>query len=228
MKVAVRFFARYREAAGRDHLELDLPEGGTVESAWEAVASRFPALQPYRPFTLFALGTDYVSASHPLRAGDEVCLFPPVSGGSAADLVEVTRQPLSEARLTGAVGEPGAGGLVLFSGVVREETGGRRVKYLEYEAHEPMAAAKMREIAAAVRERWPGVRGVALMHRIGRLEIGESSVMIAVSSPHRAEAFDACRFAIDTLKETVPVWKKEFFEDGDVWVGLQGDGDHRH
>jgi molybdopterin synthase catalytic subunit len=91
-----------------------------------------------------------------------------------------------------------------------------------------MAAAKMREIAAAVRERWPGVRGVALVHRIGRLEIGESSVMIAVSSPHRAEAFDACRFAIDTLKETVPVWKKEFFEDGEVWVGLQGDGDHRH
>jgi molybdopterin synthase catalytic subunit len=151
-----------------------------------------------------------------------------VSGGSADDLIEVTHQPLSEARLMGAVGEPGAGGLVLFSGVVREETGGRRVKYLEYEAHEPMAAAKMREIAAAVRGRWPGVRGVALMHRIGRLEIGESSVMIAVSSPHRAEAFDACRFAIDTLKETVPVWKKEFFEDGEVWVGLQGDSDHRH
>ena len=228
MKVAVRFFARYREAAGREHVELDLPEGGTVESAWKAVASRFPVLEPYRPFTLFALGTDYVSASHPLRAGDEVCLFPPVSGGAAADLIEVTHQPLSEERLMAAVGEPGAGGLVLFSGVVREETGGRRVKYLEYEAHEPMAAAKMREIAVAVRKLWPGVRGVALMHRIGRLEIGESSVMIAVSSPHRAEAFDACRFAIDTLKETVPVWKKEFFEDGEVWVGLQGDCDHRH
>ena len=227
MKVAVRFFARYREAAGRDHVELDLPEGGTVESAWEAVASRFPVLQQYRPFTLFALGTDYVSANHPLHPGDEVCLFPPVSGG-AHDLVEVTDKPLSEERLMGAVGDPGAGGLVLFSGVVREETGGRRVKYLEYEAHAPMAAAKMREIATAVRERWPGVWGVALMHRIGRLEIGESSVMIAVSSPHRAEAFDACRFAIDTLKETVPVWKKEFFEDGEVWVGLQGDCDHRH
>jgi molybdopterin synthase catalytic subunit len=151
-----------------------------------------------------------------------------VSGGADADLIEVTDTPLSEERLMSAVGDPGAGGLVLFSGVVREETGGRRVKYLEYEAHASMAAAKMREIAAAVRERWPGVRGVALVHRIGRLEIGESSVMIAVSSPHRAEAFDACRFAIDTLKETVPVWKKEFFEDGEVWVGLQGDGDHRH
>src|ERR1700730_15127390 len=228
MKVAVRFFARYREAAGRDHVEVELPEGGTGESAWEGGGSRFPVLQQYRPFTLFALGTDYVSASHPLRSGDEVCLFPPVSGGAPADLVEVTDKPRSEERLMGSVGDPGAGGLVLFSGVVREETGGRRVKYLEYEAHAPMAAAKMGEIATAVRERWPGVRGVALAHRIGRLEIGESSVMIAVSSPHRAEAFDACRFAIDTLKETVPVWKKEFFEDGEVWVGLQGDCDHRH
>ena len=127
-----------------------------------------------------------------------------------------------------AVGDAGAGGLVLFSGVVREETGGRHVKYLEYEAHAPMAGAKMREIASAVRARWPGVRGVALLHRIGRLEIGESSVMIAVSSPHRGEAFEACRFAIDTLKEIVPVWKKEYFEDGEVWVGLQGDCDHRH
>ncbi len=228
MKVAVRLFARYREAAGRDHVELELPEGGTVESAWEAVASRFPVLQPYRPFTLFALGTDYVSSTHPLRSGDEICLFPPVSGGAASDLVEVTAEPLSEERVMAAVGDAGAGGLVLFSGVVREETGGRHVKYLEYEAHAPMAAAKMREIAVAVRARWPGVRGVALLHRIGRLEIGESSVMIAVSSPHRSEAFEACRFAIDTLKETVPVWKKEYFEDGEVWVGLQGECDHRH
>src|SRR5215475_14047212 len=197
MKVGVRLFARYREAAGRDHVELDLPEGGTVETAWEAVASRFPVLRQYRPFTLFALGTDYVQANHILRQGDEVCLFPPVSGGSDADLVEVTGKPLSEERLMAAVGHPGAGGLVLFSGVVREQTGGRRVKYLEYEAHAPMATAKMREIAVLVRQRWPGIRGVALVHRIGRLEIGEASVMIAVSSPHRAEAFDACRFAID-------------------------------
>ena len=228
MKVAVRFFARYREAAGRDHVELDLPEGGTVESAWEAVAHRFPVLRPYRPFTVFALGTDYVAATQPLRAGDEICLFPPVSGGAASpDFVEVTTEPLSEERVMAAVGDPGAGGLVLFSGVVREDTDGRRVKYLEYEAHAPMAVAKMRGIAAAARERWPGLCLVALVHRIGRLEIGESSVMIAVSSPHRAEAFDACRFAIDRLKETVPVWKKEYFEDGEVWVGLQGDGDHR-
>src|SRR2546425_7812635 len=112
MKVAVRFFARYREAAGRDHIELEVPEGGTVEAAWEAVASRFPVLQPYRPFTLFALGTDYVQPNHPLRPGDEVCLFPPVSGGPDGDWVEGTARPPSRDRLGPAVPrEGGCGGL---------------------------------------------------------------------------------------------------------------------
>jgi molybdopterin synthase catalytic subunit len=126
-----------------------------------------------------------------------------------------------------SVGDDGAGGLVLFSGVVRNQTGGRRVKFLEYEAHAPMALAKMREIAASLRARWPDLKRVTMLHRIGRLEIGESSVLIAVSSPHRGQAFEACRFAIDTLKETVPIWKKEFFEDGEVWVGLQQSGPDR-
>lgn len=229
MKVDVRLFARYREAAGRDRVEIDLPEGGTVETAWEAVARRFPALGQYRPFTLFALREDYVSADHRLGEGDELCLFPPVSGGSAGeDWIEVTAEVLSERATAEAVAHPGAGAVALFSGIVRDQTGGRRVKFLEYEAHAPMALAKMREIAAAIRARWPGTLRVALVHRVGRLEIGESSVMIAVSSPHRREAFEACHFAIDTLKETVPVWKKEYFEDGEVWVGLQSECDHRH
>ena len=226
MKVQVRLFARYREEAGRDSLDLELPEGGTVERAWEAVTQQLPALGPYRPFTLFALRNDYVPAEHPLGDGDELCLFPPVSGGAAGaegDWIEVTAEPLSERAVVQAVEDPGAGALALFSGVVRNQTGGRRVKFLEYEAHGPMAVAKMREIGRAIRERWPLVGRIALVHRIGRLEIGESSVMIAVSSPHRGEAFEACRFAIDTLKETVPIWKKEHFEDGEVWVGLQCD-----
>lgn len=227
MKVQVRFFALYREAAGRDHVELELAEGGTVEAAWAAVAERYPVLRPYRPHTLFAVGQDYVAPEHPLRPGDEVCLFPPVSGGSD-DLYRVTEEPLSEAAVTAAVADPEAGGVVVFSGVVRSETGGRRVKFLEYEAHAPMAEAKMREIGEMVRARWPGVKRVATTHRVGRLEIGEASVMIAVSAAHRAEAFEACRFAIDRLKETVPVWKKEYFEDGEVWVGLQSECDHRH
>jgi molybdopterin synthase catalytic subunit/molybdopterin converting factor small subunit len=229
MKVEVRLFARYREAAGRDRVEIDLPEGGTVETAWEAVSRRFPALGQYRPFTLFALREDYVSPDHRLGEGDELCLFPPVSGGAGfEDWIEVTAEVLSERATAEAVADPGAGAVALFSGIVRDQTGGRRVKFLEYEAHAPMALAKMREIAAAIRARWPGTLRVALVHRVGRLEIGESSVMIAVSSPHRREALEACHFAIDTLKETVPVWKKEYFEDGEVWVGLQSECDLRH
>jgi molybdopterin synthase catalytic subunit len=236
MKVQVRLFARYREAAGRDRVELDIPEGGTVEAAWEAVTSRFPSLSAYRPFTLFAVGNDYVGPERPLRSGEELCLFPPVSGGSASifpsipadDLVDLVAEPLSEKALVDAVEHPGAGAVVLFSGVVRDQTGGRRVKFLEYEAHAPMAVAKMREIAVAARQRYPGIRRLAMVHRVGRLEIGESSVLIAVSTAHRGEGFDACRFAIDTLKETVPIWKKEYFEDGEVWVGLQSECDHRH
>jgi MoaE-MoaD fusion protein len=222
MKVQVRLFARYREAAGHDRVELELPAGGTAEAAWEVVSSRFPVLRPYRPFTLFALHDDYIDADHPLDDGDELCLFPPVSGGAPdADSIRLTNEPLSERAVSDAVGDAGAGAIVLFSGVVRDHTGSRRVKFLEYEAHAPMAEAKMREIAAAARDRWPALKRIAIVHRVGRLEIGESSVMIAVSSPHRRDAFEACHFAIDTLKRTVPVWKKEYFEDGEVWVGLQ-------
>jgi len=228
MRVHVRLFARYREAAGRDRVELDLADGGTAQAAWEAISQRFPVLEPYRPFTLFAVREDYVPAHYPLRDGDELCLFPPVSGGShQEDRIEITAEPLSEQAVTGSVADAGAGAVCLFSGVVREQTGGRRVKYLEYEAHAPMALAKMREIAGLVRARWPEVRRVAIVHRVGRLEIGEASVLIAISSPHRGQAFEACHFAIDTLKETVPVWKKEYFEDGEVWVGLQSQCDHR-
>ena len=222
MRVGVRLFARYREAAGRERLEVDLPEGGTVEAAWSAVVDRHPALSPYRPFTLFAVGNEYVGPQHRLSPSDELCLFPPVSGGSGSDVYRVAGEPLSPDAIAAEVDDPGAGGIVIFSGVVRNETGGRPVKFLEYEAHAPMAEAKMREIGQTVRARWAGVKRVALLHRIGRLEIGESSVLIAVSAAHRQDAFEACTYAIDTLKRTVPVWKKEHFEDGEIWVGLQG------
>ena len=222
MRIRVRLFARYRDAVGRERLDVDLPEGGTVEAAFAAVADRHPQLRPFRPFTLFAVGHDYVPAEHRLSPDDELCFFPPLSGGSAADVFRVVEAPLSPDALAAVVDDPGAGGVVIFSGVVRDETGGRPVKFLEYEAHAPMAEAKLREIGAAVRARWPGVKRVAILHRVGRLEIGEASVLIAVSAAHRAEAFEACRYAIDTLKATVPVWKKEHFEDGEVWVGREG------
>jgi molybdopterin synthase catalytic subunit len=222
VRIGVRLFARYREAAGRERLEVDVPDGGTVETAWSAVVDRHPQLSPYRPFTLFAVGNEYVDAEHRLAPSDELCLFPPVSGGSGGDIYRVVGEPLSPDAIAAEVDDPGAGGIVIFSGVVRNETGGRPVKFLEYEAHAPMAEAKMREIGDAVRAQWGGVKRVAILHRVGRLEIGESSVLIAVSAAHRQDAFDACRYAIDTLKRTVPVWKKEHFEDGEVWVGLQG------
>jgi molybdopterin synthase catalytic subunit len=222
VRVGVRLFARYREAAGRERLEVDLPEDGTVEAAWSAVVDRHPQLRPYRPFTLFAVGNEYVEAGHRLRPADELCLFPPVSGGSGGDIYRVVHAPLSPDAVATDVDDAGAGGIVIFSGVVRNETGGRPVKFLEYEAHAPMAEAKMREIGAAIHARWAEIKRVAILHRIGRLEIGESSVLIAVSAAHREDAFDACKYAIDTLKRTVPVWKKEHFEDGEVWVGLQG------
>jgi molybdopterin synthase catalytic subunit/molybdopterin converting factor small subunit len=222
VRVRVRLFARYREALGRDRLEVDLPEDGTVESAWSAIADRHPELAPYRPFTLFAVGQDYVTPEHRLRPDDELCLFPPVSGGAGTDIYRVVTEPLSPDTIAAEVDDPGAGGIVIFSGVVRNETGGRPVKFLEYEAHAPMAEVKMREIGESLRARWAGVKRVAMLHRIGRLEIGEASVLIAVAAAHRGDAFEACRYAIDTLKRTVPVWKKEHFEDGEVWVGLQG------
>lgn len=222
MQVRVRLFARYREAAGRERLDVELPEGGTVEAAWSEVVKQLPQLAQYRPYTLFAVGHDYVEPDHRLSPGDELCLFPPVSGGSGLDDFRVVDHPLSADAIAAEVDDPAAGGIVIFSGVVRNETGGRPVKFLEYEGHVPMAESKMRAIGAAIRQRWPGVRRVVMLHRLGRLEIGEASVMIAVSAAHRQEAFEACRYAIDTLKTTVPIWKKEHFEDGEVWVGLQG------
>lgn len=225
MRVRVRFFARYREAAGRERLDVEVPEGSTVEAAWSAVVDRHPELAPFRSFTLFAVGQQYVPPEHRLEPDDELCLFPPVSGGGGggpgADVYAVVEHPLSPDAIAAAASDPGAGGIVIFSGVVRNETDGRPVKFLEYEAHAPMAEGQMREIGRVLRARWPGVRRVAMLHRVGRLEIGDSSVLIAVSAAHRAEAFEACRYAIDTLKRTVPIWKKEHFEDGEVWVGLQ-------
>jgi molybdopterin synthase catalytic subunit len=138
-------------------------------------------------------------------------------------MYRVTEEPLSADAVARAVTVPEAGGVAVFLGVVRHETAGRRVVALEYEAHVPMAEAKLKEIGEAIYRRWPQVCQVAIVHRIGRLEIGEASVVIGVSAAHRAEAFEACQYAIATLKRIVPIWKRELFEDGAVWVGLQGE-----
>lgn len=138
-------------------------------------------------------------------------------------MYRVTTEVLSTEAVAETVTVPGAGGIVVFAGVVRDHTAGRRVVALEYEAHGPMAEAKLKEIGETVRRRWAGVEAVAILHRVGRLRIGEASVVIGVSAAHRAEAFEACHFAIDELKRIVPIWKREIFDDGSVWVGLQGE-----
>lgn len=138
-------------------------------------------------------------------------------------MYRLTTEPLSADAVAAAVAAPEAGAIAVFLGVVRNETAGRRVVALEYEAHAPMAEAKMKEIGEVIHARWPGVRQVAMVHRVGRLAVGEASVAIAVSAAHRREAFEACRFAIERLKAVVPIWKKEVFEDGAVWVGLHGE-----
>jgi molybdopterin synthase catalytic subunit len=183
------------------------------------VLSEHPLLRSQRQIVA-ARNRDYVGLDEPLADGDEVALIPPVSGGalvdSFADLL-VTAEPLSVDAAMRRVRDPAMGGVCVFVGTVRRENRGKRVVRLDYEAYPEMAEAKMAEIAREAGRRWGPLR-VAMHHRIGRLDIGDDAVVIAVAAPHRAEAFAACRFAIDRLKEIVPIWKKEHTDDGAVWI----------
>jgi MoaE-MoaD fusion protein len=159
-----------------------------------------------------------------LAAGDEVALLPPVSGGAPEAVrskgtgeIRIVREPIATQSILAALKHPEDGAAVVFEGVVRDNTRGRRTLYLDYESYEAMALKQMEGLATEARERF-AVRGVSIIHRLGRLEIGETSVLIVVASAHRGAAFEACRWIIDTLKKTVPIWKKEYFEDGAVWA----------
>ncbi len=216
--VRVRLFARLREQAGTAALDLQLPDGATAGDALAELARRLPDadLDPgrIRP----AVNQELAGWPAPLHHGDELALVPPVSGGApAAVLGEIGEAPLDPRRLEAAVTHPGAGGICTFTGVVRDSSRGRSVTHLEYEAYAEMAEAEIRRITDEIGERWPEAR-IAVAHRTGRLEIGEASVVVAVSCPHRAEAFEACRYGIDRLKESVPIWKKEFGADGESWI----------
>jgi len=207
--VKVRLFAGLRERAGSGTLELELPEGARTEDVWGALELGD------RPDGLaVAVNRRYVDEDEPLSDGDEVALIPPVSGGS----IRLVEAPLDVSAVLAEVADERAGGVASFVGTVRRESRGRRVLYLEYEAYEGMAEEVMAELA----ERLAGEHelcAVAIAHRVGRVEVGEPSVAIAVSAPHRAAALTACREAIDTLKGTVPLWKKEVYEDGAEWIG---------
>ncbi len=220
MKAKVRLFARLADLAGTRETEVELGEGLSAAEAFRTLCQRFPELAGHGDSLMYAVNAEYVSPDHPLRAGDELALIPPVSGGGpepVEGLFEVTAEPLDPQRLADEVRRDESGAVTVFLGVVRNNNLGRRVLYLEYDAYPEMATRVMRRIAEEALERWP-LTDVAMQHRTGRLEIGETSLLIAVSSPHRKEAFETCHHLVDRFKETVPIWKKEVWEGGEVWI----------
>ena len=203
----MRLFAGLRERAG--YSERELAGVARVADVWPALG-----LGDEPDGLLYAVNREYADAGRELADGDEVALIPPVSGGS----FRVTEEPLSLDAVVGEVEDESAGAVATFLGTVRRESRGRTVLYLEYEAYAEMAAGVMAQIAADLEQRYD-LWAVAIHHRVGRVEIGEASVAIAVSAPHREDALAACKEAIDTLKQTVPLWKKEVYEGGEEWLG---------
>ena len=211
MIVQVRLFAGLRELAGFAARELDVAEGSTCAD----VAAAIDELEGAVPDGLaFALNRQYAEPTQLVAEGDEVALIPPVSGGAC----RLTSAPIVLDDLVREVASEQAGATATFTGTTRVQSRGRTVKYLEYEAYEGMAEAELERIAAELMTQHE-LCAIAITHRVGRVDIGETSVAIAVSAPHRAAAFAACRAAIDTLKESVPLWKKEIYEGGEEWIG---------
>ncbi len=219
MQIRVLFFGMLKDLVGRDADALSLPDGATVRELLAHYELQVPKMRPYLPSLAVAVNQEFATASALLRDHDEVGLLPPVSGGSGGPepLVSIVHERIVPQDIVQALEKPEDGAIVIFDGVVRNHSRNRRTLYLVYEAYEEMALKQLRTLAASALQQF-AVRNVAIVHRLGRIEIGESSVLIAVYSAHRAAAFDACRFLIDTLKKTVPIWKKEYFEDGAVWA----------
>lgn len=207
--VHVRLFAGLRERAGRGALELELPDGSTVADVWSALD-----LGEEPSGLLYARNKAYVDRAEPLVQGDEVAVIPPVSGGD----FRLSEEPLSIDAAVAEVRDDGAGAIATFIGTTRAHSRGRDVIHLEYEAYEGMAEQVMADLAAKLAERHE-LRKVAIHHRVGVVEIGETSVVIAISAPHRAAALAACAEAIDELKVSVPLWKKETYVGGEEWIG---------
>jgi len=224
MRIRVLLFGVLKDIYERSSEELDLPPGATLADVLEHYRQEAPEQRTLFPVLALSVNQQYAKTTHPLREGDEVALLPPVSGGAGSQIASGTRfhcEIIRDRIPTEAIiekikkGEDGA--VVTFEGIVRNNTRGRRTEFLDYEAYEPMAVAQMNALAEKVLNNFR-VREVVIVHRLGRLEIGETSVLIVVASAHRGAGFDACRFAIDALKRTVPIWKKEHFVDGAVWA----------
>jgi MoaE-MoaD fusion protein len=216
MRVRVLFFGMLKDLAGKSSEVLELPEGALVRDVLAHYALQSPRMKESLASLAVAVNHQYAGAETELKSDDEVALLPPVSGGSGG-CVSIVRAPIDTAGVVARIKHGEDGAAVVFEGVVRNQTRGRKTLYLDYQAYEKMALRQMEGLAEQAGKQFP-IREVALVHRLGRLEIGETSVLIVVASAHRAAAFDACRWLIDTLKRTVPIWKKEYFEDGAVWA----------
>ena len=219
MKVIVKYFAMIRERLGVSEETVQVESDATLQDIYDHVAAKSPELQPLLDRSMIMRNHEYADLTEPLEAGDEIAVIPPVSGGGHFCVHE---SELNAEDLSKIVEHPGAGAVVVFSGVVRDNARGRSVSALEYEAYPPAAERQLARIADEMCERWD-LLGVAIEHRFGLLQIGEISVVIAVSSAHREAAFEASSYAINRIKEIVPIWKKEFYDDGDTWIGSESD-----
>lgn len=231
--VRVLFFGAARDAAGQSEATLSLHPSTNAASAFAQVVAAFPALDRFGRSLLFAINEEYAQADREVRSGDELAVFPPVSGGSdeaqttqpatreVSDFFELTTAPINVGDVARRVVLPECGATVTLDGYAREWTKGRRTLHLVYEAYEPMALNEMRRLGREAHEKFQ-IAYLGIVHRTGKLEIGDTSVVISVGAPHRKAAFEACEWAIRELKRTVPIWKKEVFADGEVWVEGEG------
>ena len=226
LSVNVLFFGGAKDIAGTDSLRLSLPFPATLTNASAALFAKFPGLAGFGRSLLFAVNQEYAEPDKELKANDEVAVFPPVSGGSCDyrcpdDFFELTTEVIDVGAVARRVVLPVCGATVTLDGYARKWTKDRETDFLVYEAYEPMALSEMEKLGAAAHKQFE-IAYVGIVHRTGRLEIGETSVVIAVGAPHRRAAFEACEWLIKELKRTVPIWKKEVFRDGEVWVEGEG------
>ena len=219
MRVRVLFFGMLKDLAGTSSEVVELPDRALIRDLIEHYKMKIPQLKDCFPSTAVALNQHYASVDSELKADDEIALLPPVSGGCAESQRHafIVRNPIDTSATVAKLKRAEDGAALVFEGIVRNQTRGRKTLYLDYEAYEPMALQELEKLAGEALKKFQ-IRDVGLVHRLGRLEIGDTSVLIAVASAHRAAAFEACRWLIDTLKRTVPIWKKEYFEDGAVWA----------
>jgi molybdopterin synthase catalytic subunit len=226
--VRLKLFGSLREAGGEATRSVELPDGARVADLRAWLAERNPMVEKLGERLAASVNLEIADLDDVLADGDEVAFLPPVAGGDGSPAEDpegasmprrctISGDPLDESEVASRVSGPDAGGLVSFVGRVRNHARGHEIEHLEYEAYPEMAEREMEKIADEVARRWPGTR-VAIAHRVGRLEIGDAAVVVVAASAHRGEAFEACRFAIDTLKVSVPIWKREVARDGAYWV----------